>query len=141
MKINFKRIFFIALLWIANSAFSSEIVNFWSGSLLENSIIISFSTSSDADIKVQYSSKKNFGWGSLASKKVRTTKETNYYSKLKLSDLNPDTDYYYRFIVNGQINKSDDMNGHFKTLSDAPFSYKITIHICIASTINYYPKI
>lgn len=130
MKINFKRIFFIALLWIANSAFSSEIVNFWSGSLLENSIIISFSTSSDADIKVQYSSKKNFGWGSLASKKVRTTKETNYYSKLKLSDLNPDTDYYYRFIVNGQINKSDDMNGHFKTLSDAPFSYKITMATC-----------
>ena len=132
------RIVVFSFFFITSRVWASDIVNFWSGSLLENSAVISLSSSSDADIKIEYSDKKNFRKHRFLSESVRTMKELNYFSKITLSDLEPATKYYYRFSVNGVVNKESNMLGEFSTPSSSPFSYKITLATC-ANTGSSHP--
>ena len=136
MKINFPSIYLILILSLTTKVLSSEIVNFWSGSLTENSVTVSFSTNEKATVQIQYGNKKNFLWGNLISENINTTSDLNYFSKLKLSDLKSDTDYYFRFVIDGKTIKDLDMVGHFKTISNSPFSYKITLATCANTGSN-----
>jgi hypothetical protein len=47
------RIIVFSFFFITSRVWASDIVNFWSGSLLENSAVISLSSSSEADIKIE----------------------------------------------------------------------------------------
>ena len=65
-----------------------------------------------------------------------TNKNKTYRFQYLLYDLQQDKIYYYRFRIDGVINKEHDMVGKFRTASTAPSSYKITLVTCATTGSN-----
>ena len=65
-----------------------------------------------------------------------TNKNKTYPFQYLQYDLQPDKIYYYRFRIDGVINKEHDMVGKFRTASTAPSSYKITLVTCATTGSN-----
>jgi len=117
-----------------NRAGAAEIEYYWSGAVTKNSVVVCFATDSDAKIRIQYSDNINFRRNTLFSRTQRCSGESNYFSKIQLSSLKPEKTYYYRFSVDGIVNKNK--TGKFKTHSSGPFSYKITLATCATTGSN-----
>ena len=136
MTLNFyKCLLFISII-ISRFSFSQDIEYYWSGAISENSATIVFATSSEANVKIQYSKNSRFRKRTEFSNTVSTDPELDYFSKIVLDDLNPSTAYYYRFSVNGIIKKDKDVIGRFKTPSNEPFSFKVTLATCATTGSN-----
>jgi len=136
MTLNFyKCLLFISII-ISRFSFSQDIEYYWSGAISENSATIVFATSSEANVKIQYSENSRFRKRTEFSNTVSTDPELDYFSKIVLDDLNPSTAYYYRFSVNGIIKKDKDVIGRFKTPSNEPFSFKVTLATCATTGSN-----
>ncbi len=136
MKLNIYKYLLSFTIIVTGFNFGQDIEYFWSGGLSENSATIAFATSDVANVKIQYSEDLRFRKRTKFSKTVNTDQELNYFSKIALDDLTPNTDYYYRFSVNGIIIKDKDLIGRFRTSSDQPFSYKITLATCATTGSN-----
>ena len=133
--INNKMASFVFLgVLISSNIFASKVEYFWSGGVTSESAIVSVASDAKAKIKVQYSDNKNFKKNKLYTKSIQSDESSHYFSKHTLSNLKPNKMYYYRFNVNGAIKK--DKVGKFKTHSDKPFSYKITMATCATSGSN-----
>ena len=128
--LNFYFILFISY----NLVSAAEIEYYWSGATTEKSAVVSFATDADAKIRIQYSDKKNFRTNTLFSRTQFVNNRSNHFSKIKLSALKPGKTYYYRFSVNGIIDKTK--TGKFKTHKKGPFSYKITLATCATTGSN-----
>ena len=118
--LNFYFILFISY----NLLSAAEIEYYWSGATTEKSAVVSFATDADAKIRVQYSDNKNFRTNTLFSRTQLVGGRSNHFSKIQLSALKPGKTYYYRFSVNGIIDKTK--IGKFRTHSKGPFSYKVS---------------
>lgn len=136
MKLNIYKHLLSFIIILTNLKFGQEIEYFWSGGIAENSATIAFATSEAANVKIQYSKNSNFNKLTEFSKPVNTGSGLNYFSKITLKDLSSNTNYYYRFSINGFINKDKDSIGRFRTSSDQPFSYKITLATCATTGSN-----
>ena len=89
-----------------NKASAAELEYYWSGAVTKKSAVVCFATDSDAKIRVQYSDNINFRRNSLFSRTQHCNSQSNYFSKIKLSGLKPEKTYYYRFSVDGIIDKN-----------------------------------
>ncbi|MEC7856085.1 MAG: alkaline phosphatase D family protein [Candidatus Neomarinimicrobiota bacterium] len=133
IKNPFFTIILLAVLFIDKTT-AAEIEYFWSGSITEEGATICVASDTEAKIKVQYSDNKNFKRNNLFSKTIKTSDKSHYFSKLRLSNLKSQKTYYYRFSVNGVLNKN--RTGKFQTHSDKPFSYEITLATCATTGSN-----
>ena len=95
MTLNFYKYLLFVTIIISRFSFSQDIEYYWSGAISDNSTTIVFATSSEAKVKIQYSDDSRFRKRTKFSKTVNTDPELNYFSKIALDDLNPNTDYYY----------------------------------------------
>lgn len=129
---NFKLVVFSCLL--LNFIKAGEIEYYWSGAVTSESAVISFATDKKARIKIQYSESKNFKKNKRYTKAISTNEKSHYFSKEQLENLKPNQTYYYRFNINGTLKK--DQIGKFKTHSDKPFSYKVTMATCATTGSN-----
>ena len=118
--------FYFILFITHNLVSAAEIEYYWSGATTEKSAVVSFATDSDAKIRVQYSDNKNFRTNTLYSRTQVVGSRSNHFSKIKLSSLKPEKTYYYRFSVNGIIDKTK--TGKFRTHSKGPFSYNCLLY-------------
>ena len=104
--------FFCIILFVSyNLIKATEIEYYWSGATTEKSAVVSFATDSDAKIRIQYSDNKNFRTNVLFSRTQVIGNQSNHFSKIKLSALKPGTTYYYRFSINGIIDKTKKVIG------------------------------
>ena len=87
IKNLFFTIILLAMLFIDKTT-AAEIEYFWSGSITEEGATICVASDTEAKIKVQYSDNKNFKRNNLFSKTIKTSDESHYFSKLRLSNLN-----------------------------------------------------
>ena len=113
---------------------ADEIEYYWSGAVTSKSAVISFATDKKARIKIQYSESKNFKKNKRYTKAISTNEKSHYFAKEQLIKLKPNQTYYYRFNINGTLKK--DQVGKFKTHSDKPFSYKVTMATCATTGSN-----
>ena len=129
---NFKLVVFSCLL--LNFIKAGEIEYYWSGAVTSESAVISFATDKKARIKIQYSESKNFKKNKRYTKAISTNEKSHYFAKEQLIKLKSNQTYYYRFNINGTLKK--DQVGKFKTHSDKPFSYKVTMATCATTGSN-----
>ena len=126
--------FILLALLLIDSSLGAEIEYFWSGGVTNNSAVISFASDREAKIKIQYSDNKNFKKNTVYTKRTLSSEESNYFSKREIIGLKPNQDYYYRFNVDGVVDKKQ--VGKFRTHNIGAFSYKITLATCANTGSN-----
>ena len=126
--------FILLALLLIDSSLGAEIEYFWSGGVTDNSAVISFASDREAKIKIQYSDNKNFRKNTVYTKPTLSSEQSNYFSKRKIIGLKPNQDYYYRFNVDGVVDKKQ--VGKFRTHNIGAFSYNITLSTCANTGSN-----
>jgi alkaline phosphatase D len=121
-------------LFLFNFIKAGEIEYYWSGAVTSESAVISFATDKKAKIKIQYSDSKNFKKNKRYTNTTSVVEKSNFFAKNQLKNLKPNQIYYYRFNINGTLKK--DQVGKFKTHSNKPFSYKVTMATCATTGSN-----
>ena len=127
-------IIYVIIFLLIDNVSSTEIDYYWSGAVTINTGVVSVATDSEAEVKVQYSDTKDFSKNNLFSKLFKTNSESDYFTKVKLENLKPKTIYYYRFVVDGIIDKKQ--VGKFNTHGPGSFSYKIALATCATTGSN-----
>jgi hypothetical protein len=131
------RLFLIALAFLgwAQLAFiatvaAQDVTYFWSGRLTPESILINAKFSADCSVRAVVSTDPNFSTTIYSASQNAVNASNNRILSFPVSGLATNTQYYYRFEVNGNIITSNAAQGQFKTPVDGPMSFNFILASC-----------
>lgn len=110
-----------------------EVAYVLAGSLQPRSIVISFKTFEDSNVRVQLSTDPIAYTSPIYSDYVQTRASEWNLGKVKVDSLQPGTQYYYQLEVNDSLGIFDGYSGTFRTPQEGAFSYKLAFGACAES--------
>lgn len=102
----------------------------WSGGITDSSATFGFKTTEKSVVRVVVSTSEGFDKELRYSEAVEITEDTYLTGKAAADSLSPDTEYFYKLEINGELTTDPRLTGRFRTFVSGPFSYKIAFASC-----------
>lgn len=109
---------------------AQEVTYFWSGRLTPEGILINAKLSEDCSVRAAVSTDPNFSTVIYSASQNAVNSTNNRILSFPVSGLVANTQYYYRFEVNGGLITSSDALGRFMTPVDGPMSFSFILGAC-----------
>ncbi len=115
---------------------AQNVTYFWSGRLTPESILINARFSADCSARAVVSTDPNFSTAIYSTAQNAVNSTNNLILSFPVSGLAGNSQYYYRFEVNGTLITSSSAVGRFKTPVEGPMSFSF-IHAACAFTSDH----
>jgi hypothetical protein len=109
---------------------AQNVTYFWAGRLTPESILINARFSADCSVRAAVSTDPNFSTATYSAAQNAVNSTNNLILSFPVSGLAGNTQYYYRFEVNGTLITSASALGQFKTPVEGPMSFSFILAAC-----------
>ncbi|ELR73701.1 hypothetical protein C900_02105 [Fulvivirga imtechensis AK7] len=106
------------------------LVYVWSGAVTDTSAAFAFKLTQEAAVRLVASTAEDFTKNLMYSDEVEVREENFFTAKASLDSLSPDTDYFYKLEIDGDLTSEPRLTGKFRTFASGPFSYKMIFASC-----------
>lgn len=108
----------------------------WSGAVTDTSAAFAFKITHEAKVRVVASATEDFTKNLTYSEEVEILEKNYLTGKTSLDSLIPNTDYYYKLEIDGELAVAPELSGKFRTFASGPFSYKMAFASCAETGSN-----
>lgn len=108
----------------------------WCGAVTDTTAVVAFKTNRETVVRVVASTEEDFSKNLVYSEEVDVKKATYLTGKAQIDSLAPNTDYFYKLEMDGELIIDPELTGTFRTFTSAPFSYKMAFASCARTGSN-----
>lgn len=136
LSLIYRHLVLLVLVGISSEALATHVEALWSGALQAHSIRVNAKISGAASTRLVVSrDEQNFS-NPIYSEYVLAKGQNDFVVSLYAWGLTPNTTYYYRVELNGNIDFSDKAKGRFHTPADGPYSFSFAFGSCMGGSSN-----